>query len=490
MKRRTFLSLAAALPAVAAEPSGRFAEIPADVLEDKIQGGFLGQVIGDLNGLKHEMKYILEPGNVEQYTPALPDGAWTDDDTDVEWPYILEIQRTHNLLIPPQRISEIWKEHINRRIWCSHLYLRQIMDLGIDPPLTGKIEVNPWADFNLSGQFVSESWGLISPGMPQTASRIGIHYTHVSIEGEAIQSTQMIDSMLATAFLTSDMDKILDAGAAALDPASVMSRIMTDVRRWHSENPKDWRATRKLTKEKYCKYGGHDMRDRNGVWLNGASTISAMLYGDNDFVQTVRNAFNFGWDADNNAAASGAILGVIKGYKSMMAQGWDIKNKFRNTSRDHVPEDETITSFGDRLIALAQLNIRERGGSKTTHGGKTVYRIPVEKPGNVEALNDPKKEYAALRSELKGKIEAGVEHGRDRQEKARAAYLAICLDFAPELQKKYPEPWTEAVAALSTYPNVLQVIFYESPIPAGKELAAKAVSAGVQKPATSRKIWA
>src|SRR5258708_38184326 len=117
------------------------------------------------------------------------------------------MKRPDRLLTRPHRISEIWKEHINRRIWCSHLYLRQIMALGIDPPLTGCIEINPWSDFNLSGQFVSESWGLISPGMPQTAARIGIHYTHVSVQGEAIQSTQMLDSMIATAFLTNSMEK-------------------------------------------------------------------------------------------------------------------------------------------------------------------------------------------------------------------------------------------------------------------------------------------
>src|SRR5215470_12332909 len=165
MQRRSFLTTLAGLPLFAEKKSGQTTVMPAVVLADKIRGGFLGQVIGDLNGLKHEMKYILDPGNVEQYTPALPDGAWTDDDTDVEWPYILEIQKTHNLLLPPEVISEVWKKHVNRRIWCSHLYLRQIMDLGIDPPLTGRIEINPWADFNLSGQFVSESWGLISPGM-------------------------------------------------------------------------------------------------------------------------------------------------------------------------------------------------------------------------------------------------------------------------------------------------------------------------------------
>ena len=119
-------------------------------------------------------------------------------------------------------------------------------------------------------------------------------------------------------------------------------------------DPKDWRATRKLIKDKYCRYGGQDWRDRNGVWLNGACTVAALIYGDGDFVQTVRHAFNFGWDADNNAAASGAILGVIKGNKFLQSQGWNIKDQYRDTSRDDVPQNETITSYGDRLMAVAE----------------------------------------------------------------------------------------------------------------------------------------
>ena len=488
MKRRTFLTLAGSLPLLAQKQTRPMAEIPADVLEDKIRGGFLGQTIGDLNGLKHEMKYIAEPGDVQEYTPELPDGAWTDDDTDVEWPYIIEMQKSRNLLLPYPQITEIWKKHINRRIWCSHLYLRQIMDLGIDPPLTGRIEVNPWADFNLSGQFVSESWGLISPGMPQTASRIGVHYTHVSIDGEAIQSTQMIDSMIAAAFFTNDMEKILDAGAAALDPQSVMSRIMSDVRRWYRQNPKDWRATRKLTKDKYCKYGGRDMRDRNGVWLNGASTLSALLYGDGDWVQSVRAAFNFGWDADNNAAASGAILGVLKGSKWLWSQGWNVKDLYRNTSRDDEPENETITSYGTRLVALAEANITRQGGSKTTVNGKSVYRIPVEKAANVEPLPDLDKQHAALRAKFRSEIEKGVATGADSREKARAAYLAICLDFAPELKQRYPDQWPQALLALSGYPRVMQVIFFEAPFPAGESIRQKAIASGLVKPAESIKL--
>ena len=52
--------------------AGWFVEISAEILEDKIRGGLLTQLLGNLNGLAHENKYYNEPGNVEQYTPCLP----------------------------------------------------------------------------------------------------------------------------------------------------------------------------------------------------------------------------------------------------------------------------------------------------------------------------------------------------------------------------------------------------------------------------------
>ena len=44
-------------------------EMPAEVLRDKIRGGLLGQILGNLNGLHHEMKYIDQPGNAKEYIP-------------------------------------------------------------------------------------------------------------------------------------------------------------------------------------------------------------------------------------------------------------------------------------------------------------------------------------------------------------------------------------------------------------------------------------
>ena len=155
--------------------------------------------------------------------------------------------------------------------------------------------------------------------------------------------------MIATAFTTDDLETILDAGVQALDPNSVIAQIAEDVRRWHREYPDNWTETRRLVKEKYSKFNG-EMRDSNGYELNTASTIAALLYGEGDFVKTLITAFNFGWDADNNAATSATIIGIIRGWNWMESQGWNIKDLYRNTTQDNMPASETITGFGDRLI--------------------------------------------------------------------------------------------------------------------------------------------
>ncbi|MBN1360492.1 MAG: ADP-ribosylglycohydrolase family protein [Sedimentisphaerales bacterium] len=54
-------------------------------------------------------------------------------------------------------------------------------------------------------------------------------------------------------------------------------------------------------------------RDRNGFELNAVGVIAALLHGQSDYVKTAMAAFNFGWDADNNAATACTITGVLKG---------------------------------------------------------------------------------------------------------------------------------------------------------------------------------
>lgn len=470
------------------ESNSELTEISAEKLRDKIRGGLLGQMLGNLNGIQHEMQYIDEPGNVKDYTPALPNGAQTDDDTDFEWVYVKVMQDENVIFLSSERLADLWKERINRGIWCSNRFSRHLMDLGINPPMTSNFVLNPWADFNISGQFICETFGLMAPGMPQTASRIGLNFTRITIDLEPAQTTQLFCTMISSAFFNDDIEKIIDLGLAALDPRSELREIIDDVRGWYQENKDNWRETRKLIKEKYTRHGG-GMRDKNGFELNTAATIAALLYGQGDFVKTLITAFNFGWDADNTAATAGTIAGVIKGYRWMMSQDWKIVDRYHNTKRENMPEDETITSFADRVIDLAERVIIKYGGKRVFRDGKPVYQVKTEMPENVEPLSDVTQKAEEMKKTMGSELERIIVNGASEQDLARSAYIAICIDLAEELKEKYPDKWAKALNALTSYWRVMQNIFYDDEVPRVLPLREKALAAGLQKPPSHRDVW-
>jgi hypothetical protein len=172
-----------------------------------------------------------------------------------------------------------------------------------------------------------------------------------------------------------------------------------------------------------------------------------------------------------------------------MSQGWDIKDEYRNTSRDDMPDRETITTFGDRLISLAERVIAEQGGKRIIRDGTTFYQISIEQPANIEPLPDQAELTARLRETMGGEIEEGVVRGVTDQEKARAAYEAICLDLAQTLREKYPGPWAKALEALNRYPKVVGVLFFEADNTTGDALRERALTVGLKKPEKRVKIW-
>ena len=200
-------------------------------------------------------------------------------------------------------------------------------------------------------------------------------------------------------------------------------------------------------------------------------------------------AFNFGWDADCNAATAGTIVGVTKGYRWMMAQGWQVVDRYKNTTREDMPEDETITSYADRLVELSERVITGQGGHRVVLNGRVVYRIRSQKPANILPLPKPAEQTTHLREKMKAEIETGIAGGTSAEQKARAAYLAICLDLAGPLGEKHPRKWVQAVEALNNQWKLVQVLYHHSPLPAADKLRAKATAAGVNRPAEKKDLW-
>jgi len=178
----------------------------------------------------------------------------------------------------------------------------------------------------------------------------------------------------------------------------------------------------------------------------------------------------------------GQLLGVMKGYRWMLAQGWQIVDRYKNTTRQNMPVDETITSFADRLIDLAERVIIEQGGGKVTTGGGIVYRINAQKPKCIQPMEAANRQTAALREKLESEIQESIMHPASKEQQARAAYYAICLDLAEFIRQEHPQEWSDALAALRSYENVVQAMFHQSPTPLGDRLREKALAAGLQKP--------
>ncbi len=433
-------------------------QIPVETVTDKIRGGLLGQILGNLNGLPHEFRNIDEAGTLNDYTPSLPEGAFTDDDTDFEWVYINEMQKSRTILLPYNDISLLWKERVNRRIWCANRFARYLMDIGVTAPMTGNIVLNPWAEFNVSGQFLCETYGLLAPAMPQSAARIGLHYTKVAIDFEPAQTTQLFTSMIAIAFVENDINKIIDAGIASIDPQSNTLKIIRQVKQWHLQNPDNWRESRRLLKEKYTQEGGK-IRDKNGTELNTGAIILALLHGKGDFAESLKLSFNMGWDADCNAATVGTILGVTYGYRKMMSEGWKIVDRYANTTRDNMPTDETITSFADRLIDLFEIVNEQNGGKKTIANQVPVYEIQAEKPSMVLELSSFENQKIAIKKECESTLVKNLLEG-NKELMAQSAYLAVCLDLDKSLSRQYPKQWKQACFELSGYWRIMNNIFY------------------------------
>ncbi|MDP3912546.1 MAG: ADP-ribosylglycohydrolase family protein [Bacteroidota bacterium] len=350
------------------------------------------------------------------------------------------------------------------------------MDLGIQAPMTGSIALNPWAEFNVSGQFVSESFGLVAPAMPQTAAKIGLHYTKVTIDNEPAQTTQLFTTMISTAFIESDINKILDAGVASLDPKSIMVQIIADVRKWHSQNPDNSAETHRLLHEKY-ELKDALIRNKNGSELNTAVIIAAFLYGNGNFSETIRHSMNFGYDADCNCATLGTLMGTIYGHRRILNEGWQIIDRYKNTTRDNMPMDETIISFADRVVDVFEMVNQKNGGSKTVVNKTVVYNIPSENPASVYKLLTLDEEKLRLKNEVEKDIVSNLHSGK-KQEMARAAYLAVSLDLAKDLKKKYPKQWKEACYNLSGYWKVISNIFHSDGFKSMLQLKEKFIAAG------------
>ena len=384
-----------------------YSTISAEELREKIEGYWIGQLVGNFMGFPFEWMYREEPAPVfidryynmndstdlrintdrRGYVHILGEalgGAWTDDDTDIEFVTLHAVEQ-YGLDITYAEITEAWKTHINRFVWGSNSMARQLMEQGLVPPETGSRENNPYW-MHIDPGLVNEIWSVFYPGMVEHAVERAAWGAGITNDGWGTHPTQFYAALYSAAFFENDIEKLYATGMASLPDNSPFLTGLRDVQEWHRIHS-DWRKTRDLIYENYYGYP-EDMGVHNDVsaLLNGLFGAMAILYGNGDFTRTTGIAVTAGMDCDNQAATCAGLMGVLNGASAIpehfttdLGDGriWELpfNNQYINYSRDNLPNMTLISDLVDRIMRISERAILENGGEKITKDGEIHYVI-------------------------------------------------------------------------------------------------------------------
>jgi ADP-ribosylglycohydrolase len=386
--------------------------ISQDDLRDKISGYWIGQCVGNYMGFPFEGTYLEEPvpvfvdryyqfdddtslainrNDLRGYCPIVTnwlEGAFSDDDTDIEFVTLHAVEK-YGIDINYEEITEMWKNHINRKIWCANRTARDLMSKGLIPPYTGsKVNNENW--YQIDPQLVNEIWSMFYPGMIQKSVERAEWGARITNDDWGTHPTVAYAVMYSAAIFEKDVNKLVDLALKYIPGNSPFNEGMKDVIAWHKQN-KDWRITRKLIFDKYYRYTKGDFKapvsDVSSL-SNGLFGIMAVLYGDGDFLKTTGIAVSAGLDCDNQAATCAGLMGVINGASAIPStltlglRGKVWKQPFNDTyinfTREGLPAYTKISDIVNRIMDIAEKTIISNGGKKFTQDNKIYYSIKSE----------------------------------------------------------------------------------------------------------------
>jgi len=379
-------------------------KISVEEYQDKVYASWLAQCIGNIYGLPHENRYIDEPGpetfpygyseDDERLKEA--NGAFSDDDTDIEYMYLLSMEK-YGSEPTYEQLANSWKYHVRDRVWLANRAALGAMHYGFTPPVTGMKDYNPhW--FQIDPQLVNEVWAVTAPGMVDYAAAKSGWAARITDDDWGIEPTIHYGAMYSAAFFESDIHKLIDIGTAALPEGSRFARTVEEMKALYKKYPNDWKQARKEMAEKYYH---NEPIDTKTIWnanLNGACGILALLYGKGDFQKTLDLSCAIGFDADNQAATMSGLLGVVHGIKGLPKNllfpfpdlNWKepFNDLYKNITRHDMP-DASLKDMAARMVKQGEKIILMKEGRKVTENGKDFYIInpdarfsaPLEFPG-------------------------------------------------------------------------------------------------------------
>ena len=366
----------------------QYRRLPLKVYRQKMMAGWLGQMVGVSYGAPTEFRaigHILPEEDVPALVPGLANNAFWQDDLYVEMTFLKTLE-TYGLDVP---ITQAGIDFANSEyeLWHANKAGRANLRSGIAPPNSGHPKNNAHAD-DIDYQIESDFAGLISPGLPNLAIRLGETFGSLMTYGDGLYAGQFMSCMYAEAFFESDPQRLVEAGLGCIPAQSQNAEAIRDVLAGWQADPSDWQKTWRRITDKYLKnpdYRRFSCQDEYftsaafdiDAKINGAYVVLGLLYGQRNIPSTMLIAMRSGQDSDCNPASAAGVLFTTIGFADLPGLYTDALNQ---------DEYFSYTGYSFKRVVevseeLARQSVIAAGGRiETDENGEEVFLIPIQTP--------------------------------------------------------------------------------------------------------------
>ena len=302
--------------------------LPPDYLE-RVYAGVLGKIIGVLLGRPFEMwshqRILDELGPIKYYVHdklGVP-LVVIDDDISGTFTFVRALEE-HGAKadLSAKEVGKTWLNNVIEKkcvfwwggngISTEHTAFRNLKK-GISAPDSGSVKTNGrTVAEQIGAQIFIDGWALVAPGQPELAARLADAAATVSHDGEAVYAAKLWAAMEAEAFVSGDVDHLLDTGLKFVPSDSLIAHLIADVRGWCKKDD-DWKKTRQRIE---AEYGYHKYPGVCHVIPNHGIMIMALIYAGHNFHEAMHIINTSGWDTDCNSGNVGCLVAISNGLKA------------------------------------------------------------------------------------------------------------------------------------------------------------------------------
>ncbi|MEU6367326.1 ADP-ribosylglycohydrolase family protein [Streptomyces sp. NPDC046931] len=345
-------------------------------LRDRILGGWLGRIAGNMLGKPVERGEVWTRDRIDRYlrragalplTDYLPEPATESEaldlrpewrqcvrgrihgscrDDDIDYAILgLDLLERHGFGFSTEQVGELWLLRMPylQTFTAERAAYRNLAN-GLKPPLTATFD-NPYQEW-IGALIRADVHGWTWPGDPPRAAALARRDAVLSHTGNGVYGAMWAAALISAAFTAPTVRDALDTALAVIPASSRLARTVRRVISLH-ETRLSWEETLDTVSVETAGLG----------WIhtvpNAAVLTAGLLYGDGDFTRTIALTVRGGLDTDSNGATAGSVAGVLTGAAAIPAH-WTDPLQDRVRSAVFGFDGIRITELAERTLRLAE----------------------------------------------------------------------------------------------------------------------------------------